>query len=119
MTESTRILITKEQLDSLILNYYKKEFNDENIKITTTVSSDAYSGNIVSTKISRKVKIGDYEAEKKYTLDNNEIENIINIDLNQCNYKVSNFYYEISNKKVVGVNVFVNQLQKSKQKVLR
>ena len=119
MTESTRILITQEQLDSLLLNYYKKEFDDATIKISRTVSSDSYSDNIVSTKINRKVKIGDYEAEKEYTLDDNEIQNIINEDLKKYGYKVFCFHHNIENKKVIGVSVFVNQLQKSKQKVLR
>ena len=119
MTESTRILITQEQLDSLLLNYYKKEYNDETIKITRTVSTDAYHDDVVSNTINRKLKIGDYEAEKKYGLGYKEIENVLNKELEQYGYKVSNFYYEISNKKVVGVSVFVNELQKAKQKILR
>ena len=119
MRETIRVLITQKQLDSLLLNYYKKEFNDETIKITRTVSSDSYHDDIVINTINRKLKIGDYEAEKEYGLGYEEIKNVINKNLEQYGYEVSNFSYEISNKKVVGVSVFVNQLQKSKQKVLR
>ncbi len=118
MTESTKIEITKEQLDSLLLIYYKKYFQDENITLSRIISSDSYEDDIVITQINRKVKIGNYEADKQYGLNYEEIKNVINEDLEKYGYKVSSFDYQIINKKISGISVIVNKLEKVKQKTL-
>ncbi len=118
MTETTRIIITVEQLDSLLLNYYKKYFNDENIILERNVSSDSYGDDMVFTKIKRKVKIGNYTSEKEYSISQPEIQSVINEDLKQYGYKVSHFYYNNQNKKVLNINVWVDKIEKVKQKTL-
>lgn len=118
MTESTNIEITVKQLDSLILNYYKKYFNDENITLERTISSDSYEDDIVFTKIKRKIKVGDYPTKKEYGIGYQEIKNIINQDLEQYGYKVLDFHYNNHKQKVYNINVSVEKLEKVKQKIL-
>ena len=118
MIETTNIEITVKQLDSLILNYYKKYFNDENITLERSISSDSYHDDMVFTKIKRKDKVGEYPAKKEYAIGYQEIKNIINQDLEQYGYKILNFYYNNQNKKVYNINVSVEKLEKVKQKTL-
>lgn len=118
MTESTRIDIKVKFLDSLLLEYYKKYFQDDNIKLLRNVYSDTYHGDNVTTIITRKVKIGNYEGEKKYILSYDEIKNIINKDLEQYGYWVDCFKYEVLNDKLVNIEADLKEKQKVKQKTL-
>lgn len=118
MTESTSIDINVKYLDSLLLEYYKKHFQDENIKLSRNIYSDDYNGDTVTTIITRKVKIGNYEGEKKYILTYDEIKNVINKDLEQHGYWVECFRYTVLNEKLVNVEADLKEKQKVKQKTL-
>ena len=64
MKESISVDISVKYLDSLLLKHYKNYFNDENIKLSRNVYSDPYHEDVVTTIITRKVKIGNYSGEK-------------------------------------------------------
>jgi len=118
MTETTQISITKEQFDSLLLNYYKKYFQDENIFIRETILPDSYDDENVVFTVKREEKIGNYKAEKKYNLNHEDIKTAINADLEKHGYKVDYFNYRIINKQILGIDAFINKLEKAKQKTL-
>ena len=119
MKESTTIDIKVKYLDSLLLEYYKKHFQDENIKLSRNVFSDDYNGDTVTTIITRKVKIGNYEGEKTYILTHDEIKNVINKDLGQYGYAVDYFRYIVYNSKLANIEADLKEKEKLKQKVLR
>lgn len=118
MTESTTIDINVKYLDSLLLEYYKKYFQDENIKLSRNVYSDDYNGDTVTTIITRKVKIGNYSGEKKYILTYDEIKTVLNKDLEQYGYSVDRFRYTVLNEKLVNIEADLKEKQKIKQKTL-
>ena len=118
MTEITIIDIKVKYLDALLLEYYKKYFQDENIKLSRNVYSDDYNGDTVTTIITRKVKIGNYEGEKTYKLTHDEIKNVLNHDLEQYGYAVDYFRYTVINEKLVNIEADLKEKQKVKQKIL-
>ena len=118
MIETTQINITKEQFDFLLLSYYKKYFNDEKIFIRETILSDSYDDDEVVFTVKREEKIGNYKAIKEYKLNHEEIKAAINEDLKKYEYKVDYFNYRIINKKILGIDAFINKLEKAKQKTL-
>lgn len=119
MTESTSIDISVKYLDSLLLKHYKNYFNDENIKLSRNVYSDTYHDDVVTTIITRKVKIGNYSGEKKYILTHDEIKNVLNEDLEKEGYFINYFRYVVYNSKLANIEADLKEKEKSTQKVLR
>ena len=117
MTESTSIDISVKYLDALLLKYYKDYFKDENIKLSRKVYSDTYHDDVITTVITRKVKIGNHNGEKKYVLTNDEIKNVLNEDLEKEGYSINHFRYVVYNDRVANIEADLKERQK--QKVLR
>ena len=117
MTETTTINIEFEYLEKLVLEYYKKELNDQNIKFDTVITSDDYT-DYLNFVITKKPKIGAYQGKKIYTIGVPEITNVLNKDLEESGYKIEYFDYEIVNNKVVNTKATIKQIGKVKQKTL-
>lgn len=116
MTESTTININVKYLDSLLLKYYKEHFQDENIKLSREVYLDEFNDDSVTTIITRKVKIGNYIAEKRYSLTHDEIKAVLNQDLEQHGYSVEYFGYTVFDSKLINIEAKLTERQKVKQK---
>lgn len=100
MTETISIIIEKDNIEKLILDYYKKYFNDENITIKYKIfEEDEYSLGRVVISIKRNIKIGDYEALSENVLSSEEIINVLNNELKNQGYKInySNFIIDRTN----------------------
>lgn len=117
MTEATSINIKISYLDSILLKYYKEYFNDENIKLTRVVYSDDYGDDSVTTIITRKVKIGNYSGEKRYSLSYDEIKAVIDKDLEQDGYCVDYFGYTVFDSKLISIEAHLKEKTKAKQKI--
>ena len=117
MTEATSINIKISYLDSLLLEYYKKYFQDENIKLSRVVYSDDYGDESVTTIITRKVKIGNYSGEKRYSLTYDEIKAVIDKDLEQDGYCVDYFEYTVLDSKLTNIEAHLKEKQRVKQKI--
>lgn len=116
MTETTSININVKYLDSLLLKYYKEYFQDENIKLSREVYSDDFNGDSVTTIIARKVKIGNYSGEKRYSLTHDEIKAVLNQDLEEQGYSIEYFGYTVFDSKLINIEARLIEKQKVKQK---
>ena len=84
---------------------------DEKIFILETISSDSYDDENVVFTVKREEKIGNYKAIKEYKLDYEDIKNAINDDLKEHGYQVHYFNCRTINKKILGIDVFINKLE--------
>ena len=90
-----KVNLNDKQIKRYLENHYKNYFNDENIKLSRNVYSDTYHDDVVTTIITRKVKIGNYSGEKKYVLTHDEIKNVLNEDLEKEGYFINYFRYVV------------------------
>lgn len=96
MNETITLKITMKELVTLLLNHYKKIFDDENIKVIYNVTPYGESETI-KTFIIKQTKVGDFRGESKYQLSDNEIKEVINIELEKSGYQAKRLnYYVVS-----------------------
>lgn len=95
MQETITLKITMNELKTILLNHYKKTFNDENIKLTyeTTEVGDYYKE--VKIFIFRETKVGNFSGEIKYELNDKEVLEVVNEELEKSGYQTKKLNYLI------------------------
>ncbi len=95
MQETITLKITMNELKIILLNHYKKELNDENIKLTyeTTEVGDYYKE--VKIFIFKQTKVGSFSGEIKYELNDKEVLEAVNDELEKSGYQTKKLNYII------------------------
>lgn len=119
MKETITLSIDIKRIETILLDYYKKYFKDNNIELKYKVvdSSDYYGYDDVNVSILRKIKVGEFEATSENVLTKDEISFVLNELLEKYKYKILFVNYIIKDKwsgvKVNVEKVKVKELKKN------
>ena len=92
MTENISINIEPDELKKILLDYYKKLYNEDDIKITFYPKKQGYyeDDELVTTiKLERKIKIGSNIATITNELDKEDLKEVIDDNIKESDYIVS------------------------------
>lgn len=111
MKETIKIELSGEELGSLLLNYYRRFFNDEKIKLVHSYTSRDFTGkvseskleNFISIKIVSNPKIGNFNSEKTLSLSGQDIRKILSIELNNSGHKIDFLSFDMIDGKLKSV----------------
>ncbi len=131
MKETIKIELNSNDLKELLLDYYKRYFNDEKIKLEYTYkNTQTKVDNIPDYKLDDYVKIdvlsspkvGTFNALKTISIDGIDISKMLEIELAKSGYNVDFLSFKIVEKNlsvVFGTNKKYNVSKLEKNKVKR
>ena len=115
MQETITLKITMSELEKLLLNHYKKTLSDENIRLIYKVNDDNGYKEVKITII-KQTKVGNFNGEIKYQLNENEVIEVVNEELEKSGYQTKNLLYRVMRDTVEEIEfnvVKTNNKQKS------
>ena len=116
MKETQTIIFNVQTIKKLILNYYKKYFKDINLNIKYNVFEGGdYSLDRVEITITRKIKIGNYEAISENILFDDDVINVLNEELEKYGYKISFSHFIINNNIWNGIKTTLEKIKVNKK----
>lgn len=138
MKENINMNIAPEELKSILLNYYKKLYNNEDIQVLFNAKQEYvphYEDKQLFTivNVERKIKVGNHVATITYELDESDIRKVLNEDLEKTEYEIfslslntkletchsRSFYdeYVYQTPTFKGVNTSLKRKERTKQKI--
>ena len=117
MEENITFDISFEEVERIVLEYYKKEFNDDNIILKSEIQRKGYyhpERDEYRINLTRTIQINNYQAISELKLSYDDIDLALINTISNEEYSVFHSFVDIENKKVV---IYLKRKEKEKQKI--
>lgn len=125
------IELNKEELENLLLDYYRKYYEDNSITISSLATEKRvgyYESRVLvaEIKLKRNLKIGNYTVAAEEKIEIEDIENILKESLDSAGYQIKSTTFNIKeecygfyeNGRISFKGIKVLLIRKVKQKIL-